>query len=74
MNTRKQLSADRYNQIIKDLRKLLASHPNSDAARELLEDISKFNKQCLLPKGDRYLGEIWSAIELGLDDNFENNS
>jgi hypothetical protein len=33
-----------------------------------------FNKQFLLPIGDRYIGDFWWAIELGIDDNFENNS
>lgn len=69
IENRKQLAAERYNSLVNDIRTLLATHQDADLVRDTLEAIQSFNRACSLPKGDRFLGEMWAAIELGLDDN-----
>lgn len=67
----KQLAAERYNSLVNDIRTLLSSHQDADLVRDTLETLRQFNRECALPRGDRYLGDMWAAVELGLEDNVD---
>lgn len=71
INKRKQIVAERYNSLVGDICKLLETHQDQDLVRDTLETLRSFNRSCTLPKGDRYLGDLWAAIELGLEENVD---
>ncbi len=68
---RKQLAAERYISLVNDIAHLLETHQDSDLVRDTLETLRSFNRACSLPSSDLHLCNLWSAIELGLEENVD---
>lgn len=69
---KKQLAAERYNSLVNDICNLLKTHQDADLVGDTLETLRSFHRACLLPTSHVHLINLWAAIELGLEENIDN--